>query len=240
MSGSPGNSNLRIAGLIDWQHTSILPPFLLAGIPQQLQNHDDPVSQSMARPALPDDFGAMGEAKRSYEAELHRRRLVHYHYVRHTERHNPLLYAALTDAKGVLRHRLFTHASNPWEGETLALKVALIQATQKESWDALTAGGQGPLPPCPVAFDAEDVRATMELDAAQRKSDKTLEMCQRVIGFPGEDGWVPAALYEEVVQRSRKLREVALAAAEAEGTEQERAEIAAHWPFDDMDEDEYM
>jgi hypothetical protein len=46
----PGNiivhSNLRIIGLIDLQHTSILPLFFLAGIPERLQNHDDPFSQT--------------------------------------------------------------------------------------------------------------------------------------------------------------------------------------------------
>jgi len=52
----------------------------------------------------------------------------------------------------VLRGRLFHHASNPWEGETLELKVALIQATER--WETLTGGG----PPCPAMFDAEDVR----------------------------------------------------------------------------------
>lgn len=37
----PDSKNLHVIGLIDWQHTSILPLFLLAGIPQQLQNYDD-------------------------------------------------------------------------------------------------------------------------------------------------------------------------------------------------------
>ena len=36
----------------------------------------------------------------------------------------------------MLRRRLFYHASDMWEGETLALKVALIEAT--ENWETLT------------------------------------------------------------------------------------------------------
>ena len=36
---------------------------------------------------------------------------------------------------------------------------------------------------------------------------------------------------------SKKLKEDALAAVESE---EEWAQIAAHWPFDDMDEEEYM
>ena len=62
--------------------------------------------------------------------ELYHRLLVHYHYVKTTQEHNKLHYTALTDPMGALRRRLFCHAGDPWEGETLALKVATIQATE--------------------------------------------------------------------------------------------------------------
>ncbi|KAG1762618.1 protein kinase subdomain-containing protein PKL CAK Fmp29 [Suillus placidus] len=171
----------------------------------------------------------MDETQQSGEMELYRRRLVHYHYVKNTEEYNELHYAALTDPMGVLRRRLFCHASDPWEGETLALKVALIQATK--NWKKLTGGG----PPCPVVFDPDDVRETMKLDAEQKEADECLEACRDVIGF-GQEGWVPVEHYEEAMALSKKLKEDGLAAAESE---EERAQIAAHWPFDDMDEEEY-
>ncbi|KAF5354038.1 hypothetical protein D9756_006957 [Leucocoprinus leucothites] len=229
VSRSP-DSNLHVVGLIDWQHTSILPPFLLAGIPQQLQNYDDSVSQSMTRPSLPEIFDDLDETQQAEEMELYRRRLVHYHYVKNTEEYNKLHYTALTDPMGTLRRRLFCHASDPWEGETLALKVALIQAT--ENWKSLTGGD----PPCPVMFDSEDVRKAIKLDAEQRGADEALEALRNVIGF-GPEGWVPAEYYEEAMTRSKQLKEGGLAAAESE---EERAQIAAHWPLDDMDEKEYM
>ncbi|KAH7931313.1 protein kinase subdomain-containing protein PKL CAK Fmp29 [Leucogyrophana mollusca] len=229
VSRSP-DSNLQVVGLIDWQHTSILPLFLLTGIPQQLQNYDDIGSQSMTRPSLPENLDDMDETQQSGEMELYRRRLVHYHYVKATEEYNGLHYAALTNPMGVLRRRLFCHASDPWEGETFALKVALIQATK--SWKTLTGGG----PPCPVVFDPDDVRETMELDAEQKEADESLEACRDVIGF-GPEGWVPTEHYEEAMALSKKLKEDGLAAAESE---EERAQVAAHWPFDDMDEEEYM
>jgi len=164
VSRSP-DSNLHVVGLIDWQHISILPVFLLTGIPQQLQNYDDIGSQSMTRPSLP-ELDDLDETQRSEEMELYRRRLVHYHYVKNTEEYNELHYAGLnlTDPMGVLRSRLFCHASDPWEGETLALKVALIQAT--ENWKTLTGGG----PPCPVVSDPDDVCETMKLDARTERS----------------------------------------------------------------------
>jgi hypothetical protein len=229
VSRSP-DSNLHVAGLIDWQHTSILPLFLLTGIPQQLQNYADIGSQSMASPSLPEKLDDLDETQKSKEMELYRRRLVHYHYVKNTEEYNELHYAALTDPVGVLRRRLFCHASDPWEGETLALKVALIQATK--DWKTLTEGG----PPCPVVFDPDDVYETMKLNAEQKEADESLEACRDVIGF-GPEGWVPAEQYEEAMARSKKLKEDGLAAAESVA---ERAQIAAHWPLDDMEEKEYM
>jgi len=67
--------------------------------------------------------------------------------------------------------------------------------------------------------------------------DEALEVCRHVIGF-GPEGWVPVEHYEEAMALSRKLKEDdGLAAAESE---EERARVAAHWPLDDMDEEEYM
>ncbi|KAI0289096.1 protein kinase subdomain-containing protein PKL CAK Fmp29 [Russula brevipes] len=223
------DSNLHVVGLIDWQHTPILPTFLLAGIPERIQNYDDPISQSMTRPSLPENLDDLNEAQQSRAMELYRRRLVHYHYVRSTEEYNGPHYAALSDRVGMLRRRLFSYASDPWEGEILALKVALIDAT--EDWETLTGGGG---PPCPVVFDAEDVRETRELDEEQTRADEFLERCRSIIGF-GPEGWVSTERYEEAMTRSKKLKEAILAMAE----EKERAEIAVHWPFDDMNEEEY-
>lgn len=172
--------DLHIVGLIDWQHTSILPLFLLAGIPQELQNYDDIGSQSMTRPLLPENLGNLDETQRNKEMEFYRPRLVHYHYVKNTEQYNELHYAALTESMGMFRRRLFNHASEPWEGESLALKVALIQATS--NWKTLTEGDT----PCPVVFDPDDIRKTLYLDAEQRDLEETLELCQDVIGHgPG-------------------------------------------------------
>ncbi|KAF8641420.1 hypothetical protein AX16_009981 [Volvariella volvacea WC 439] len=224
------NSDLQVVSVLDWQHASILPAFLLAGMPQRLQNYDDRVSQSMTRPSLPQNFDALDEAGQSYAKELLRRRLVHYHYIKSTEECNEVHHAALTDPMDVLRRRLFQHAGDLWEGETIALKVALIEATK--SWETLTEGGA----PCPVVFNAEDVRETMKLDAALRDADASLEIGQNIVGFWSE-GWVPKDHYERAMARSKKLKEDTLA--EITSAE-ERAEVEAHWFLDDMDEEKYM
>ncbi len=90
--------------------------------------------------------------------------------------------------------------------------------------------------PCPLVFDADDVSETMKLDAEQNEADEMLEVLQNKLGV-GPEGWMPTEHYEEAVTRTRQLKEEALAAAE---TADERAEVATHWPFDDMDEEKYM
>ena len=228
VSRSP-DSDWQVVSLLDWQHASILPPFLLAGVPQRLQNYDDPISQSMTLPSLPENFDELDETERTEAEEVYLRRLVHYHYVTNTEECNELHHAALTDPMCVLRGHLFHHASNPWEGETLELKVALIQATER--WETLTGGGA----PCPVVFNAEDVRETTKLNEVQRRADEALEAWQNMLGL-GPEGWVPTQHYEEAVALSKQMKE---ALAEARSAE-ERAEIMGHWPWDDMDEGKYM
>ncbi|KAL5522368.1 hypothetical protein ACEPAG_8384 [Sanghuangporus baumii] len=223
-------SGWQVVSLLDWQHASILPLFLLAGIPQRLQNHNDPVSQSMTPPSLPENFGELDETERSEAEEVYRRRLVHYHYVKNTEECNKLHYDAMTDPMCVLRSRLFDYAGNPWEGETLELKTALIRATER--WETLTREGV----PCPVVFDSEDVSETMELNEVQSKADKAYEVWQNMLGL-GPEGWVPAQYYEEAVGLCKQMKEEALTEATSE---EERAEIIAHWPWDDMDEGKYI
>ena len=229
VSRSP-DSDCQVVSLLDWQHASILPAFLLAGVPQRLQNYDDPVSQSMTPPSLPEDFDELDGTGRTRAEELYRDRLVHHHYVMSTEECNKLHYAAFTDPMYALRSRLFQHAGSPWEGETFELKLALIQATER--WRALTGGGV----PCPVEFDAEDIRETRKLNEVQATADRFFEIWQNMVGL-GEEGWVPTEDYEDAVAFFEKMKEEALAGAKSA---EERAEIMGHWPWDDMDEEKYM
>ena len=136
-------------------------------------------------PSLPKNFDELNETEQDQALEVYRRRLVHDHYVKNTEECNKLHFAALADPMVLLRRRLYDEASYPWEGETLELKVALMEAT--ENWETLTGGGT----PCPVVFDAEDVHETMKLDKELREVDETVEACQNLIGH-GPEGWVPS------------------------------------------------
>ncbi|KAL0957922.1 hypothetical protein HGRIS_000103 [Hohenbuehelia grisea] len=230
VSRSPDSNSYLVVGLIDWQHSSILPLSLHAGIPRELQNYGDSAWSLMTEPSLPEKFDDLDDSQRQREMELYRRRVVHYHYVKHTNENNILHYAFLMDHIGMLRRRLFNLARAPWEGETHALKVALIEATK--NWESVAGEGI----PCPIAFDQDDVRKTMELDVKLREMDECIEEFRDAIGVGPED-WVPAEHYEEALARSAHIQEHGLAEIE---DEEERAMVAAHWAFDDMDEEPYM
>ncbi|KAF8906175.1 protein kinase subdomain-containing protein PKL CAK Fmp29 [Mucidula mucida] len=231
VSWSPDSNSYVVGGLIDWQHASVMPLFLQAGIPNELHNHDDILSQLMVPPSLPDNMNNLDTAKQRIERERYRRRLVHYHYVDNTRKYNKPHSAALRDPVDVLRRMLFHYARSPWRGESLELKLALIRAM--EAWQTLTGGSS----PCPIVFDPDDVRETRELEAAKENSDELMAKCRAVIGV-GPADWVPAQHYKAALAMSQQLRADTLAAASE--SPEEVAEIEAHWPFDDMNEDDYM
>lgn len=199
--------------------------------PQRLQNYDDPVSQSMTPPSLPHNLAELDELWRTRAEVVYRDQLVHYHYVKSMEECNKLHYAAFTDPMYSLRGRLCLHASKPWEGETLELKMALIEAA--EMWMALTGGGV----PCPIEFDSEDVCETRKLNEVQAEADKNFEMFQNMVGV-GEEGWVSIESYEDIVASLQRSKEAGLVNADLSA--EERGGIMDHWFWDDMDEEMYM
>lgn len=180
-------------------------------------------------PSLPDNFNKLDETEQSAERELYRRRLVHYHYVENTEKYNKLHFAALTNPAGMFLSHLFFLARCPWLGESLELKLALIQA--KEEWECPMGEGST----CPIVFDSDDIRKTKELGVELKQADKLRDEMRDAIGV-GPADWVPTALYESAVTINQTFREEVLAGTE---TSEERAEIENHWPFDDRGEDGY-
>ncbi|KAF7288594.1 APH domain-containing protein [Mycena indigotica] len=228
-SPDPG-FDCKIVSVFDWQHTSILPVFLLAGIPERLQYHADGASQSMAPPSRPENLDKMSEGRRAREEYHYRCRLVHYLYITNTRECNPLHYAAFTDRLCALRRRLFLYAGGPWEGETFDLKAALIQATNK--WEELTGGGV----PCPLKFDSKDLEKTARVGKELREATTGFDRLQSVHDV-GEEGWVLVEDYERAVAFFKQFKEEAFAGAQSA---REREEVMGHWPWDDMDEDMYM
>lgn len=129
------SDELEIKGLIEWQHSAVLPLLLQCDIPKSLQNYGDQVSESLQTPTLPSDFDALGEIEQLEQVELFRKSQLHYLYVKLTAELHPEHYDALTCDFSALRQRLFHHASDPWEGDNITLKADLIALAK--NWTAI-------------------------------------------------------------------------------------------------------
>ena len=230
MSTSSDSNQLKIVGLLDWQHASILPMFLFAGIPGRLQNYDDPVSQALIPPSLPANMDELDDSEQSHAMGLYHCRLVHFHYVKNTEKYNKLHHNALSDPMSMFIYRLFDQAGAPWEGETHALKTTLIEAT--EIWGRLT--GESDVS-CPIAFEPEDIRETKELGAKLQVADENFEGCRGMIGFETET-WVSNEHHAMAMALAELLKLRVL----TEIPEEVRAKVEANWFLNDMDEKDYM
>jgi len=76
------NGSLHIRSVLDWQHAAVLPLFLHAGMPYDIQNEEDEVSRRMTEPKLPDRFDELSQDEQIWEKKLLHRRLIHYDYIR--------------------------------------------------------------------------------------------------------------------------------------------------------------
>ena len=226
------SSGLQILSMLDWQHAAVLPLFLHAGMPDVIQNEEDEVSRSMAKPKLPDDFDALSEEEQGWEMELLRRRLVHYYYNLSTATYNRVHHMGLVYWLGAFCRRIFNHATAVWEGETIELLTALIE--MEFAWAIFAKNGT----PCPVVFTEGEIAAAEKLYQVLVNADKSERMLRDQVGYGGET-WVPIAHYEKAKELGQKIKQMTLevAAEDEETKEGTYAAIEAHWPLDDMDEE---
>jgi hypothetical protein len=227
------SGELRILSILDWQHAVVLPLFLHAGMPDVIQNEEDEVSRSMAKPKLPDDFNKLSEAKQGWETELLRRRLVHYHYNLSTVMYNRIHHKGLVYPLNTFRRRIFNHATVIWEGETIKLLYALMDMVA--SWKRFAKDDT----PCPVVFTEEEEAAAEKLYQALANSEMTERRLRLNVGYGGET-WLPVAHYKGAKAIAQELKRMALIACaeDEETTVEECTVIEANWPLDDMDEEE--
>ncbi|KAE8374444.1 kinase-like domain-containing protein [Aspergillus bertholletiae] len=228
------SNDLKITGLIDWQHCSILPLFLQCGFPDSIQNYGDEVSESLETPRLPDDFDSLNDSNQSEQLEILRRRHIHYFYAWHSATLNSIHGIALDHDLSILKRKIFSHASEPWEGDNVSLKADLIYLAQ--NWGKLSSPSSGTSAGvCPLEYPPDEASACLDLNAEQLESDEELQIFRNYVGV-GPDGWVPSDRYHGSKERELKLKELALEAAKSE---EDRVKISENWIFNDFNEEIY-
>jgi hypothetical protein len=227
----------QIVGLIDWQHCSILPLGIAAGIPTHFQNYGDPESEMLKQPqvALPSDYDSLSPPKQAMLLETRRKRLIHFLYAAFTKRLNKEHYDAIFDQSVILHQRLFKNAGTPWEGDSISLRAELIRSIQ--NWPTITHTTDADQTKCassvaPVGYSEDNVRETLELDARQREADIAMEEMRYALGIDIL-GWVPNDDYDAVKGLAHDMKTKMLEAAE---TPEDAIGVRDHFPFDDFDE----
>ncbi|RMY97077.1 hypothetical protein D0862_08241 [Hortaea werneckii] len=228
------NDDYNITSIIDWQHTTVLPLYLHAGIPSSLQNYGDPDSEELKKPECPSNLDELDEEDRLKDIELYRRRHTHFYYVAATITKLNSHYKAMSHNRGAFQKRLYRHAIAPWEGNSIPLKALLVMLVK--NWSELTKGGidgEQKTAPCPISFQQQDADETMEKMLEQEDIDNKMGIVRDAIGI-NTDGWVSYERYDDAVAAAKHIKAEALGYAE---NELEREMIEQHWPFDDFDED---
>ncbi|KAL5341350.1 kinase-like domain-containing protein [Aspergillus crustosus] len=169
------------------QHPAILPLSLCAGIPDHFQNWGDPVSESLAKPdvKLPDTFQALSDEDQQTFLETRRKRLVYFYYAALMMNEMPDHFDALRNENSMLRAKLFQRAGAPWEGDTLLLRYAIIQAMT--NW--------------PMSIDNKIPGTTHNCHGKEGERMQELSEMRDIVGIDSQ-GWVPD---DEHLQRSKVL-----------------------------------
>lgn len=224
------SDDFDILGIIDWQHTSILPLFVAAGIPNYIQNYRDDESVRFIPPKLPEDLDEMDEDDRLAELDQYRRRHLHFFYLGLTQRFNDLHWRAIEQRTTLLKRKVFTHAGDPWEGNNVPLKADLIRVTQH--WPDIVAEGNDGTSVCLISFSDQEVRDALHIQELQEETNTQLEMVREAIGI-NADGWTSHERYEGAIAQAAEFKEMGT----EDMTEYEKDMSRLHWPFDDHEED---
>ncbi|PLN86244.1 protein kinase-like protein [Aspergillus taichungensis] len=220
-----------ITGLIDWQHSSILPLGLAASMPTHFQNHGDPDSDSLKPPRLdrPPDYDSLPPS----EQETLHKRLVHFLYAAFTNRLNKPHYDAIFDAPTILRQRLLESAAIPWDGDSVSLRAELINTIH--AWPDFLAPDSslpGKTTTPPIQYSAETINDTLALHAQHQEADDAMQHMRRILGVDIM-GWVPNEEYHAAREKAREIKDKMLEVAE---TDEDVFGVREHFPFDDFDE----
>jgi hypothetical protein len=208
----------EITGLIDWQHTSILPLYLQAKIPKHFQNWGDEDSENLRRPKLPENFNDLTASEQEAEEEKYRKRQMHYYYVGYTRRDNNPHFLAISKPHLVTASKLFDVAARPWEGDNTSLKAEMIKTAKH--WPVMAST---------IQYTREEITQCLAIDQQQQEADAQMHVLRDCFNT-NIDGWVSLELYDVSKARENDVRKQMVEAAE---NQDERKEVEENWPFQD-------
>ena len=160
----------EITGLIDWQHTSILPLSLQAKIPEHFQNWGDEDSENFRPPKLAENLAFMTSVDREAELRRYQRRQAHYFYLAFTVQLNKAHFDAMGRRSLILRNQLYDIAGRPWEGDNTSLQAQLIKTMAQWSHIAASSDDEPP-----IVYPPAEVKECLERNAQQNEIDEDMQ-----------------------------------------------------------------
>ncbi|CAI7621411.1 unnamed protein product [Penicillium glandicola] len=230
------NTSNDVVGIIDWQHTVILPLCLCAGIPDHFQNWGDPLSETLSKPEikLPEGFDQLSHGEQESAQEIMRRRIVHFYYAALTMKSLPDHFDTIRNENCMLRAKLFQHAQAPWEGDSVSLKYTMLQVLRNwpVSLDEKTQTQTRSIE-CPILFSEEEMQKCSEDHRQEQEKLEELSEMRDVIGTDAL-GWVSD---DDEFERCRAvIQSIKDGLLEYSSTEMEKTAVLSHFPFDDHEE----
>ncbi|KAL8766864.1 MAG: hypothetical protein Q9209_006460 [Squamulea sp. 1 TL-2023] len=224
------SDSMDLLGVIDWQHSSILPIFLHCGLPNDFQNYGDKDSIQLKTPQLPQNFSELSAEEQEAATDLLRRRELHFLYNGFTYELNKDHSDALSDPYGLLRKRLFHRAATPWNGNSVYLKADIIQVIKL--WKKITASQDENAADCPIHYSEAEAKECFRLLSELQEAAADLDKAREHLGMDYQ-GCVFPNYYDAIKARCQEIKKEALEEAE---TDLERDALLNHFPFDDHDE----
>ncbi|KAK2810896.1 hypothetical protein FQN50_002487 [Emmonsiellopsis sp. PD_5] len=216
----------KINGIIDWQHTVIVPRLLASGHPRLFENPDVEPPPTLDAPQPPDGYESLDHGTKAQVDELLRRRYLYYFYRVFNGAKNQLHLAACADPLLEPRKHLVDYAGRQWNGNLMTLRGALIR--MREYWPLL----QGQAEKCPIDFTEAELKQHCENEPTWFDFTALVNYWREEIGGMSEEGWVRTEVYDHAVEKNRALKERFLNDADPDEVDK----VAQGWPFQDKEE----
>jgi hypothetical protein len=210
----------EITGIIDWQHTAILPKFLQAKAPKCLQNDTD-TSESFRRLELAKESLYVGSTEKHKEEERCQRREAYRFNAANIDELDNAHFSTTEKRCLSLRKQIYDIASRPWEGDNTSLQAHLI--TTLAEWPEIASPGDEP----PIRYSEEEIEECLDGNAKQTSADKKAQLVRHFIGCD-DNGLVSAEDYQNATRRARMAKKILM---EGINSEEKKRQFRKLWPY---------
>ncbi|EPE25063.1 Protein kinase-like (PK-like) [Glarea lozoyensis ATCC 20868] len=208
----------EITGIIDWQHTTILPKFLQAKPSKCLQND---TSEKFRRLDFAKDALYVGSTETQKEAERCQQREGFHLDPTNIDELDSAHFSTTEKRSLCLPKQIYDIASRPWEGDITSLQAHLIKALAE--WSAIASPEDEP----PIRYSEEEIKECLDGHAKQKRAGKRAQLVRDFIGCD-VDGLVRTEDYQNALRRARMAKKILM---EGSTGNERKKQFRKLWPY---------